>query len=543
MPRVQVRKSQGTKVRTTPLRGGQTNIQTSEDSFGGGASLRKTQASTDKLLGTSLKIEVNRRAEMEKEALRQKTIADNTAYQDADLLLSKTQTDIDNSVKQMRGKNALGAIDFANDTWKEKSAEIRSTLINDEQRAKFDQSVKNREANIYKSTQGHMAIESEKQRVASFNSYTLNERDQAASNYTNEAGEFNYAPIRLSLHNQEEAFVNFAQDNGADGETISKGLKDIRTKTHTAVLASMVSDGNTEMAAQYFEANEDQIDGDELKAGIKSTLKDQSDRDLVMDKVSEISSQIGNELNQAQSKINEIKDPKVRQAAEKEMKVVIQKKQQAHNHHQATMGAAIADDSFDHKLLEINRNQMPKADYSVFKKSLNVTAGVDHVDDKVALSYRDSILKTAMDVSDDAAAKMKLLRLQIINDKNIVSENDYPILLQMTHPEFIGANNKKINKVSSALSWLSDSTRVATLGIPNITSITLNMLSKFTDDALSKNMDESQIYDNARQVMSEIQALANPNSTKYVIGETYTVAGQERVAIQKKDGSIGFKLK
>jgi hypothetical protein len=254
MPKVRIDRSQGASVQTSPIRGGQMNVQTSDETFGGGTGLAQTGAAFQSVLDTTQKTVVARDIRLREEAEKQKLIADNVAFQDADLLLSKAQTVIDTEARKMQGKNAGGAVDFAGNEWKNKVGEIRSTLVNDDQKLKFDESVKSRESQLYRSVQNHMGTEFLNYQTQSAQDYMDNEYANAIRNYTDPES------IQSSMDNQESSYLRLAEMKGFDEETREKGLRDIRTKTHSGVIDRMLAQGDSKLAKDYYEANKDQID-------------------------------------------------------------------------------------------------------------------------------------------------------------------------------------------------------------------------------------------------------------------------------------------
>lgn len=230
------------------------NVQTTDETFGGGTGPAQTNAALQSTLDVAQRSVVTRDIRLREEAEKQKLIADGVMTQDADLLLSKAQTVIDVQSQKMRGRDAAGAVDYAGGEWKSKVSEIRATLANDEQRLKFDESVKSREAQLYRSVQAHMANEFINTRRTSTQDYMDNEYGNAIRNYSNPKA------IESSIENQENSFLRLAKAEGYKGATIKKGLADIRTKTHSGVIDRMLAQGDAVLAKDYYEANKDQLD-------------------------------------------------------------------------------------------------------------------------------------------------------------------------------------------------------------------------------------------------------------------------------------------
>lgn len=254
MPKVRVDRSQGPTISANPVRGGQMNVQTSDETFGGGTGPAQTNAAFQSTLDTAQRAVVTRDIRLREEAEKQKLIADNVMTQDADLLLSKAQTVIDVESQKMKGRDAAGAVDYAGGEWKNKVSEIRSTLANDEQRMKFDESVKSRESQLYRSVQTHMANEFILTRRTSAQDLMDNEYGNAIRNYSDPAS------IQSSIDKQESTYLELAHAEGYDKETVKKGLDGIRTKTHSGVIDRMLAQGDAKLAKDYYEANKDQLD-------------------------------------------------------------------------------------------------------------------------------------------------------------------------------------------------------------------------------------------------------------------------------------------
>lgn len=254
MPRVSVEKSRGPQISEAPIRGGQFNVQTSEETFGGGVALKETANALQNTVSTLQKVEVLRRKEVADEAARQKKIADTIAAQEGDLFLSKKQTDIMQTVKGMKGKDSGGSVDYANEEWKKAVEEYRSTLQNPEQIQSFNNSATTREALLYKDTQNHMSNEWSKYQIDSSVAYIENERNSIQQNYKN------VDHLSNSFSNIEERFNILADIKGLGENEKAQGLREEFEKAHDSVITTAMNNGDFEYAEEYYETNKEDLD-------------------------------------------------------------------------------------------------------------------------------------------------------------------------------------------------------------------------------------------------------------------------------------------
>lgn len=271
MPRVTVRKSQGPQISDSPVRGGQFNVQTSEETFGGGSALKQANQALQNTTDTLIKVESVKRQALEKEIARQKSIADKIAADEGDLFASKLESDILSDVKKMQGKDAGGAVDIASEKWKKGISEYRSTLTNDEQKIIFDEKVRTREASLYGKTQNHMSTEWQKYQVDHHTAYIENERANIAQDYSN------LSLVQQSFANIESKFNDLADIKGLGAQEREKGLREEIVKAHNTVIDTALDEGNFEYAEKYYDANKSEIEksvGKDIEKQIKAKKED-----------------------------------------------------------------------------------------------------------------------------------------------------------------------------------------------------------------------------------------------------------------------------
>ncbi|MBA3755529.1 MAG: hypothetical protein H0X02_04585, partial [Nitrosomonas sp.] len=111
---------------TQALPNARVSVDSSLESFGGGQSLDRVNSAVQGVGQQVIRIQEE-----------EKKKADDVAILEADLKASKLQTEIEIQVKNMRGKDAAGGIDYADKEWKKRSEELMGSLSNDDQRAQF----------------------------------------------------------------------------------------------------------------------------------------------------------------------------------------------------------------------------------------------------------------------------------------------------------------------------------------------------------------------------------------------------------------------
>lgn len=260
MPDVPV--SRGSTERLQGLPGPRLNPGSGDaEAFGGGASLNAATSAGVNAADSGIKI-----------ALQARQNADEVRFLDADLQLSKLQVQNELAAKQLRGKDAAGALDAVDAEWNKGVEQVMGGLSNDRQRAAVSRAAKVRQSEMNKSVEMHMLDESIKLDDATTKDYITNAQNEAALNYS--------SPDRIAaaLYQQEGAIIGYGKRRGQSDESIKQALEDARSSTHTVVIEAMLGAGDVQAADAYYKANKKQIigskvDGEYIKTKSKAIVE------------------------------------------------------------------------------------------------------------------------------------------------------------------------------------------------------------------------------------------------------------------------------
>lgn len=193
----------------------------------------------------------------EKVAIQAKQKADEVAYLNGDLKAAELQTRLKVEARKMRGQDAFGAPDFIDKEWQKGYDEIRNGLQNEEQKAAFDRAAVVRRANLNEDVQLHVASES-----IAFDTDTTNAYIETARN-EGVASTENPDRMALSLFQQEQAIVGYADRNGWSKEQIEAKITQVKSDSHVAFVDKMLNDGQVDLAKKYYTDHKSEIVGKE----------------------------------------------------------------------------------------------------------------------------------------------------------------------------------------------------------------------------------------------------------------------------------------
>lgn len=243
MPQVPL--SRDTTVNPSALPGARVDSTEPLSAFGGGESLSKTnQAARDLTNDTGKEAQVF--------ALQQQKDADEVRVQEADLAASKAQTDLQVQLKNMQGKDALGAPDVISKQWKDTTDKIYSGLSTENQRQAFNKIRSVRTADLYNTTQNHVAVESKKYDGELTDAYLKNAQNVAATNFMDTSPD---GQVNQSIFLQEQAIRKYGQRNGIPDELLKLKIDQAKSETHTSVIEQMLSNHADQVASDYYDQN------------------------------------------------------------------------------------------------------------------------------------------------------------------------------------------------------------------------------------------------------------------------------------------------
>lgn len=284
------------------------------EAFGGGQTLQNFQRATQD--ATSQMFEIAR-AEKKK--------ADDVATQDAWVRLNQAKTklfwDPKDGAMTKKGQDAFGVVDTYGAEFDKQADEIEKTLYNDDQKAMFSQMRSRERLEFDGQLQKHTFNEAQTFADETTVSGIATSRNEAVLNYQDPVA------IQKSLNMQTSFIMSNAERKGLPPEMAQMQVQEANSKTHSAVLERMLTNGQDLAAQQYFETNKDQFVGEDVVRVEKSleegSLRGESQRqsDAIMSK--------GLGLMGAVNEAKNIEDPKVRDATVERIKSDYALKEQA----------------------------------------------------------------------------------------------------------------------------------------------------------------------------------------------------------------------
>ena len=251
MPTVPV--SRENTVRNEALPGVRVNTDQPLSAFGGGDSLNTTNQAArglnNEMSGAAFEV-----------MAKQKKDADDVRLQAADLELSKAQTDVQIQANDMRGENAFGAPEFVDKEWKARSDKIREGLAGDYQKAQFNRIHAARSADLYRSTQNHVAAEAKQYDLDTTNAYVENAQNQAKLNYMDVGPE---GQVEQSIYIQAQALARYGYRNGVPAPIMEQKIAANKSKTYAGVIEQMLNAHDGYAATEYLKMKKSEISLDD----------------------------------------------------------------------------------------------------------------------------------------------------------------------------------------------------------------------------------------------------------------------------------------
>jgi hypothetical protein len=242
----------------------------------------------------------------------------------ADLTLSQKQSDIERAVKNMKGKDAAGALEYAKAEWEKVAEETRKSASNGLQQDAAEKLLQARWVSLKKLTNSHSDSE--------FNALDKLQNKEYLKATANEAMQNKDDPERvaLALMNQAAEVERFGRRQGYTDAIIKQQQLEENSGTRVAVLNSILSSQDPykdSKAKAFFEANKSGFtELDEAKASKlveEATMTGESQRQA--DKIFASSGSLSAALEQTKS----IQEPKLRDETTRRVKDLFGMKKQA----------------------------------------------------------------------------------------------------------------------------------------------------------------------------------------------------------------------
>jgi len=226
-----------------------TGVDAPLSAFGGGQSLTNLVNTATDLTSHIHEIQV-----------KEKIKADEAAVLNADFQLAQKQSLRENEVSSFRGQKAIGVADTYKKTWDQDISEIESTLVNPEQKEMFQKRAMARSLLFNDSVLKHESKEMETFYKDTTEGMLLNaQRDAAAHPY-------DPARIAANLEQQRGYIEMYGRQMGEAPEmTKSKVAAAVQT-THMGVVDRLIANEDFDLAESYLNGSQSHLTGDQVRA-------------------------------------------------------------------------------------------------------------------------------------------------------------------------------------------------------------------------------------------------------------------------------------
>ena len=247
--------------------------------------------------------------------------ANETAVLEASTALARKHLDISASVSEMRGKDAMGAPEYAGRAFQKASDEIQKSLTNDVQRSAYQRQAVARSLALEEHAHHHASQEGEKYQDGVSQAGLDTSRDAARLHASSPAGGpvivgkdqlDGIGPINTEIGTQRAIIDAWAARKGIAGTDLhQRMLAENLSKTHDAVITGLVHAGKDQVAERYFKANRDEIIAPHIDH-VEGMVQEQSYRGNAQRTVQDVvARQL--DLGQALEVVSKIDDPKQQQ--------------------------------------------------------------------------------------------------------------------------------------------------------------------------------------------------------------------------------------
>jgi hypothetical protein len=255
---------------------------------------------------------------------KMRTDADDINVRDADLAAAQLQNKLEQGIRNLRGKNSVGAPELLEKEWQKGMDEIEKTLVNDAQKAKFDAVKKARFITLDSVANRHMGDEMRKHDDMQTTAYVATARDEALANYKDTER------VGLSLMQQEKAINEHADRHGVPDDVRKLNLAEAKSKTQYGIISRLVNSGEDLSAQSYFKTVADQLTGVD-KAAAEKILEEGSLRGESQRRADAIFGKNAESMQAALEQARNIEEPKLRDEVVSRVKSMFGDKKVAEN--------------------------------------------------------------------------------------------------------------------------------------------------------------------------------------------------------------------
>lgn len=233
--------------------------------------------------------------------------ANETAVLDADTQLARQTMDIQTRMGEMRGKDAMRAIDFAKDSMGKAVDQLDKSLSNNAQRLAFRRRAQHRALELENAAHMYMAKES----AAYQDQVTEDSLKASVDNARLNAG--NPELVNTEKASQALTLSYWAQRHGViDGPQFKQRVAEAHSVTNREVIRGLMNQGKDRAAQAYYDENKEQFTAQDRDV-VEKLLDEGSTRRIAQRSAREIIANNPNDLGEAIKAVEKIDDPKIEQ--------------------------------------------------------------------------------------------------------------------------------------------------------------------------------------------------------------------------------------
>lgn len=226
----------------------------------------------------------------------------------------------------LKGKSAIEAIGDFNDKYNEDLDKVAEGLKNPVQQQTFSRVKARLQADFDEGLQRHGAAEFEKYSEEQYKSSLETITDDAVLNYQTPG------KVGKALEEQRALITDRAMKSGhaPDSPFVKDQIIQTASKTHTGVIARILSNGNDQLAREYFADAKAEMTKEDL-IQVEKAVKEGSVRGESQRSATDIMSRFGSNMGKALAEAREIhkNNPEVQEATVREVKVRFAENEQA----------------------------------------------------------------------------------------------------------------------------------------------------------------------------------------------------------------------
>lgn len=366
------------------------------EAFGGGQAAAQATQATIGLSQQAFKL-----AQDEKDRADDTMVKD--LYSKAVMAKNRAMYDKDTGAMNRRGKDAFGVVDEYGESFDKELLEIEKEAKNDAQRELFNGIKSKLKLELSENLQKHTFVESEKYEDEVNDSALAAAREDGLMNYQNPG------KIAESINMQKSIIMSQAGPKGLSDEWVQNKLKEVSSKTNSAIVSRLLANGQDIEAKNYFNENKDSFQAQDA-AKIELDLQEGSLRGETQRQATEIMRSSGGDLKRALEAARSVTEPKLQESLVSEIKVRYaenEKIETERNEKRFDAAALYAEkklerpepgvwnslslqerNSIDNRIAQLRRGEEPEQNSEDYYNLMQMASGVD----------KDGFLKTNLRV-------------------------------------------------------------------------------------------------------------------------------------------------